>query len=457
MKKTTSMISIISILAVVMVSGLAMAGTSGPSPIPNPPTFSVTSNLTTLCKGQTNYVPIMVSNLGNTNPSLGISNLSGTIMQYTSLSLLSTKSLTVAGNGTNYIGRILPYNSVTLDMPIFVASNASLITTAGISINYYYLTYYEDSEVRNMTFEVQTCPSQLQVSINPKTIESGTIQNLSINLTNTGNSTIKSLYVHFSVPSIDGAIVGSQQAEVGSLTPGSEYYINAQLFVSRNASIESFPMNLTATFYTGNNLEQLSNSTSLIPIGGINLLSSGLTLSPTSTTPGGIFSISFVLTDVGTSGASAVTAMAELPKGFASFGSNPVYVGDISSDSQAPVTLTLVVGNSTASGTYKIPILINYLNSLRQNETTMIYVNATVVGSNFTSRYSGTTGPAGARVVMGGGNGLLLGWSIISVIIIIALSYAFVKEKKKHDAHFSVRKSIASIPHWVRQRWKQKT
>jgi hypothetical protein len=427
MMKKTNMIYVLVLMSVVSV---AFAGVSGPTPVPNPPTFSISSTLQTLCKGETNEVPVTISNIGNTNPSLGLTSLNGTAMQYIELSLVGPKTLT-ADNGTAYIGRVNPHNSSTVDFPIFVSPNASLITTAAVSVNYYYLTYYSDTETRNLTFEVETCQSPLLVSINPKTLASGTIQNVSIALTNTGNSPLESLYVHFSMPSIDGAIVGSQQAEISALDASSTYSINASVFVSRNASIESFPLNLTATFYDNGKLEQVSNSTSMIPIGGINLLPSGVTLSPSSTAPGGIFSISFILTDIGTSGASAVTATAILPKGFTPFGTNPVYVGDISADSQAPVTLTLVAGNSTKVGSYKIPIKIGYLNSLRQNESTILNITANVTGVLNVSKYS-STGTAVVRGNYSGSGGILLPLLIIAIIVIIVLAYMLMKEKKKH-------------------------
>ncbi len=421
------------ILVIFVLAGVAFAGTSGPAPIPNPPSFVLSSNLTTLCKGNTNLVPITVTNLGDTNPSVGLTTLNGTTMQYLELSVSNTKSISFAGNGTEYISGVRPFNSAQVLLPVFVASNASLISSVQVSITYYYLQYYSDTETRNLTFEVKTCPSSLSVQILPKTLTSGTIQNVSVNLTNTGNSTLQSVYMHLSMPSVDGAVIGTSQSELASMAPGSSYTINTSVFVSRNASIESFPFNTTVTFYQNHRLQQVSNSTSMIPIGGIKLNPSGITLSPASTTPGSIFSISFVLTDLGTAGASATMASAVLPEGFTSFGSNPVYIGDIAADTQSPVTVTLVTGNQTRPGKYTIPIVINYLNSLRQNVSTTMNVTVNV-GAAGPSAFNASS-PGARAYRASGGSGLMIGVIAVMVIIIAVLAYLLIKERGKSRGH----------------------
>ncbi len=419
---------VITTMIALFLIGIAFSATNGPAPIPNPPNFYVNSSLTTLCKGQTNYIPITVSDLGFLSVSPGETNTTSAMSAVTFS--LSSKYFTPIGNSTGFITSVFAGQPKTAVLHIFVSPNASLITTASLSIDYNYLVYYSDSEVRNLTFEVQTCPSPLDVNVSPKEVVSGTIQNISINLTNTGNTTLNSLFLHTSIPSIDGAIVGNPQVQVGSLLPGSSYNLNTEIFVSRNASIQSFPFNTTATFYNGTDIEQVSNSTSLIPTGGIDMLVSGTTVSPSPASPDGIFSISFILTDVGTSGASAVTAEAELPKGFTAYGSNPTYVGDISADGQSPVTLTLVASNKSSTKPYVIPIVVNYLNSLRQNQTKTFDVNVSVFGSfNSISGVSGSA-PNGA-VEFHRSSGILIYILIAAIAVIIVLSYMLVKEKRR--------------------------
>ena len=416
---------IVTVFVLLAISGMAFATTSSQSTsVPNPPSFTVATNMTTLCKGMTNYIPINVTNIGTLNPSVGISNLNGTPMQQVQLSIVGTKTLTPTGNGTVYIlTPIDTHQSAVAYLLVFVTSNASLITTAEINVNFNYLMLYSDSETRNLTFEVQSCPSPLSVSIKPTTVASGQIQNLSISLTNIGHNPLDSVYVHFGVPSVDGSVIGSSDAQVGTLVPNESDHITASLFVSRNASIVSFPFNLTATYYDSGNLEQSANSTSLVPIGTISLQSSDLTLSPTTTTPGGIFSISFVLTNLGTSTASAVTVSAMPVSGFEQYStSGSLYIGEISSDQQAPATVTLVTDANTKTGTYTIPLKIGYMNSLRQNVTSYMNVSVTVVSANYT---------AGVTVRRkSSGNGDFAAGLIAGVIVVLAIGFLLYRRSR---------------------------
>lgn len=410
-------------LFTVLSTGIVYAGTSGPSPIPLPPNFQITSQPILLCKGQINNIPITVTNAKTNYLGVGTQNLTGTAMQGVTLSLGSSRYLASAGNGTAYIGSIPSLSSATTDLHVFVNQSAPLINTVPVAISYYYLQLYSDSEVRNLSLIAVQCPSQLTVNMTPKTLTSGEIQNITIRLKNNGNSSISNINVHWSLPPIDGAVVGSQEYNIKALGPGNESKINASVFVSRNASIESFPVNITATFYSGSELEQVLNSTSIIPTGAINLLPSGITLSPSTVPQGSIFSISFVLTDIGTSGASAASAYVLMPQGFSSYGTNPVYIGDIGADTQSPVTVTLISSPNLKPGVYNIPIRINYLNGLRQNQTSMMNVSVNITKPSPNTSITGQ--PQQAR---SGGSGLL---TIILFIALVAVAWLYYQERKK--------------------------
>jgi hypothetical protein len=158
--------------------------------------------------------------------------------------------------------------------------------------------------------------------------------------------------------------------------------VRENLFVDGNAS-ETFPMNFTINMYNGTSFEQLSPSIAVLASGIINMSASGVTLSPGAPTPGSIFSISFVLTDLGTVGASAVTATVAPPPGLEVFGSNAVFIGNMQVDSQTPVTLTLSA--SSKAGNYTVPIRISYLNNLRQEQNVTIRVPVGIGGGLLSS------------------------------------------------------------------------
>jgi hypothetical protein len=390
----------------------AFGGLSGPAPIPNPPGWSLTPLATTLCSGQVNYIPINVTNKG------------GPQMEDIQLSIVSTKDLYPAGNGTANVGNLNSSDSRIAYLPVFVSANVSSFISTGIGLSYYYyFNTYQDTEVRNATFTAEKCAQQLSVGVSRQIVTAGMIENMTINITNSGPTAVNSILVKFLLPSQQGTWLSNQPLQIASIPPKTTIRVNQSVYISRNASL-SVPLNITASYYNGTTLNQVFDSIPLLTSGVINLTTSSFTVSPSEPAAGSIFSISFVLTDVGTSGATDLTVAPLPPKGFTTFGSNSVFVGSISTDSQTPVTVSLVSNALLKSGTYTIPIRVNYLNGLRQNLTTFVNESITLAPASFNAtKFVSRTGAHGSA------SSLI--FDALLAVIIIALLFLYIKERKK--------------------------
>ena len=165
------------------------------------------------------------------------------------LGLIASKNIYAIGNGTVNSANVSANGIVTMHLPIFVSLNTSSLVSVGITVNYNYLTLYSDSEVRNMSFGVQSCPSPLSVQTSP-VVTSGRIEKLALNLTNVGNKTLGDISLRVSMPSQDAAILTGQPVQVGTLVPGAKLQVNESVFMYRNAS-QSFPLNVSVNMYNG--------------------------------------------------------------------------------------------------------------------------------------------------------------------------------------------------------------
>jgi hypothetical protein len=400
----------------IMAPAIAFAGTSGPSPVPPPPNFQISTNTVTLCKGVVNSVPIVIK----TPPGAAV-------MQSVQLSLANSRYAYTVGNCSVSALNVTANLTKVVPLSVFVSLNSTPLISAGIAINYQYLTLYSDSEVRNISFGIETCPSTLSVSVNQGVLTSGKIQNVTFNLTNTGNTTLNYISMHASLPSIDGTFLGIQPVQVRSIAPKSTVYLNEKAFIYSNAT-QSFPINLSISMYNGSSFEQISSNPIVLSRGIINITPSSITLSPSTPVPGSIFSISFVLIDVGTTKALAVTATAVTPKGFSSYGSDSVFVGDMQIDSQTPVTLTLTSEGTLKSGNYTIPVKLDYSNNLRENLSTTIYVPVKVSASTFNA----LSGNGQRRFTSSGssGSGTLI--TVVLALVAIAFLLLFLRERGHH-------------------------
>lgn len=428
--RTTNIFAAMAIIAVLASVPVALAATSStPSTIPIPPNFNITSGTLSVCRGQIDNIPIVITNLGTSKSvaeSEGAPNLSGPTMQNIQLSL-GAKGLVSFPNSNNN-NSVAPGKSVVINVSTFVDANATSLIFSQVDINYDYLAFYSDSEVRNVTFVTETCPGPLTVNASPSTLTSNQTENMHLNLTNSGNTTLTNLLIHIGIPSHDGGVLVNQPIQVNAIGPMSSLNLNESIDIYGNAS-SSFPVNITTTFYNGNSLQQVFSNRFFLSTGLIQLTPSSITVSPSPVSPGGIFSMSFVLTDTGTAGASGLTATALPTPGFRVFGSNSVFIGSISSDSQSSVTLSQEVKNNTKPGVYTVPVRVNYLNNLRQNLSTIINVSVPVgtgLAANAT-RYTTYRTSGGS-----GGGGLLI---ILLIIVIAVLGYLLYQERKKSRKH----------------------
>ena len=406
---------ILNLLMFLAILPVVFAGVSGTAPIPPPPNWYITSPATTVCRGEINYLPITVGDA---------SGYTGFQMQNTQLSVAGQKGIYYVANGTVVVGTINVSHSDNVMLPVFIDANVSSLLTLGINLNYYFgNSQYSDSEIKNITFAAETCSLPLELKVTPQVLTAGVIQNVTVNFTNTGATTLNTISARFNIPGTDGSWLSQQPIQLSTLPPMSSIELNESVYISRNAS-QNMPVNTTVVFYNGTHLNQIAESVQLLSSGIINITPSTFAVSPQLPSPSSIFSISFILTDTGTAGATALTVTPVPVNGFTVYGSKSVFVGDIGVDSQTPVTVSLETSNSLKSGTYEVPIKVNYLNNLRSNIT--VWANTTVMigqsAFNATSPQHFRSGEGGSGISF---------FEIILLIAVVALGYLLYKEKQK--------------------------
>ena len=426
--KTKTMINGMKLLALfaivtALVGVTSFATTSGPTPIPPAPSFQISTTATVLCRGVTNNVPITITNLGNSYKPV-----------------MESVQVSMSGSGLYDVGPSIDVSNIvknlTLSIPVFVSVGApEALTVVQVPITYNYLTYYSDSETRTLTFEVESCPTQLVMNVSPSVFVTGLVNNVTFSFTNTGSTALQNISTTLQASSKDMAeeiqFLGVQPIRIPLLPPGNTISIDQTLY--ENVS-RTFTINMTATLFNGTNPEEILEGFTVFSEGTINMVPSSITVSPSNVTAGSIFSTSFVVTDTGTVGASGATATALVPKGFRAYGSNSEYLGDIQTDTQTPISLTLIANSTVKSGDYVIPIVLAYQNNLKDNLNTTIDVPVTVIGSGGTVTSGGRTFtsnslPNGTYARRGGGGSVLI--EAVLVIAVLALAYLYLKERKK--------------------------
>ncbi len=334
--------------------------------------------------GEINNVTVQVMNSG-----------SGYVDDFIT-SVPSSSSLNILGQPSEIVS-LPPYSTRNVTMQIYIPPSSSG-GTVPLSLKSYYTNPYGYNTSANYTLDLYAVsPSQgtvsallspLTLNITPTTIVPGQITMLTFSFTNRGNATLNNLSVQ--TPTLGSErgtqFVGYTPIKIDYIKPHSTVNITENIYTN---STTILPLNVTVKFLNGTRLEQVVENISLLSGGIIYLAPSSISTIPATVSPGGIFSVSFIITDTGTTGISNASASAVLPLGFSSYGTTSSdYVGSIQTETPTPFSLTLKTNESLKSGIYTIPVKVNYLGNFRQSLSTTVNVSVVVAESALQTPYN---------------------------------------------------------------------
>lgn len=402
-------------------------GTNTSAPIPPSPTFNITTNTITVCRGLTNFIPLNITDYGNAYGA-GMSDVQ---LSFSNKNIIQPSTITV--NSIN------PHTSDVIDAPIFFDYNTSPgLTVLEIPITFDYLNIYTSSQVKNVTLDVLNCPSDfpLQVNLSTDVLVSGQVNNLTLSFKNTGDSTLNSISAQTSISSSQSGItfINHKPIEISSLAPYATVNVTEEMY--ENAS-QIFPFNVSITLYNGTEFAQAMDSFSMLSSGTVVMVPSSISITPTSVTPGSIFLISLVITDTGTSGVSNANATAILPSGFSDYGTTSSdYIGSIGTETPTPISLTLMANSSVKSGSYTIPIKLDYLGSFREALSSIVNVTVNITSSGSSGLSGSTTGgtPLSTSASSSGDTGLYIAIAaFVAAIAVIFVGVPMLNKRKRAE------------------------
>jgi len=364
---------------------------------------------TSVIPGQVNDIQVTLTNNG-----------SGTASQVSTA--VSSPQLLSVLNTIPDMNTLGPNSSQTDRLEVYAPS-----TSAGTPAVLTFTSTYNDAygTARSLSVEVglfvEPLPttSPVEIDVVPSYLQAGRVNNLTVTLTDVGTAPIEGLSATFSFVGGSATWLLPDIVQAQSLDPGGTVVVHAQAYDPPTTAGSSTLQGILR--YSFNNVTvQESRNIGLLSRGLISIELTGVTVLPQAVAPGEIVSITLTITNVGIIAASAVTAQAQMPPGFQAIGSSSNFVGDMQVDSPSTFTLSALVSNSTAPGTYRVPVTLSYFDNLRTPLSQT--VNATVVVTNSSNGGTGsgqTTTAAGGR----GGISPLVYVAIIVVVVVIALLY----------------------------------
>jgi len=364
---------------------------------------------TSIVPGQVNEVEVTLTNNGS-----GVASQVSTVV--------SSPQLLSVLNTIPDLDALGPNSSQTERLEVYAPS-----TSAGTPAVLTFASTYNDAygNARSLTVGVglfvEPLPttSPVEITVVPSYLQAGRVNNFTLTMTDVGNSPIQGLSATFSFIGGVATWLSPDIVQAESLSPGGTLVVHAQAYDPPTTAGSSTLQGVLR--YSFNNVTvQESRSIGLLSRGLISIELTGATVLPQAVAPGQIVSITLTITNVGIIAASAVTAQAQMPPGFQAIGSSSNFVGDMQVDSPSTFTLSALVSNSTALGTYRVPVTLSYFDNLRTPLSQTVNVSVVVTNSAGGGTSSGQTTTTG-----GGGGGIspLVYVAVIVVVVIIAFLY----------------------------------
>lgn len=377
-----------------------------------------------------------------TNVTLNVSNTGSGTASDISTQIPSVSGVSILSQ-PQVISSLAPNQTKSVNFSIYVAPSQAGNSQAGSSVvldlNTHYIDPYDYNTTLNSNLGLfASVPSQsaVLVSVPNQTLTSGKIINTNLTITNQESDPLTNVSVVIT-PQSPLNIIGSDNLNtISRIAPGSTASLPISLYVQSSTSAVA-TLDIALTYVLDNQQQSITRSISFLNPGYVNATLVSTTISPTSPTIGGIFSITSTMDNIGSQSATAASVTPKPPSGIKTLGQNTSFLGSVPIDTPTAFTVSFTVSKSLKAGTYTIPVVFSYLNNLDQPQSETFYYNVSIGTSAFSSNtvppgvmaYNGTSG---YRYYRSSGSGYI--YVVVGVIIVIAAAcgiYLYMRRRGK--------------------------
>jgi hypothetical protein len=304
--------------------------------------------------------------------------------------------------------------TVTFNATVTVPPGEQGVIPVQVTAQYYSVDGQPQLQQLELTFYVQ--PSTLPTSpiigyLDPSNLSAGSPYVTNLIFLNTENSPLYNISIEISD---SGIYINQTLITVPKLSHGQQLRIPISVFIPVAGSIS---MGFQAQYYQQGELHSETGSLSALASGSINIIQTQVSTVPAVALPGSLVSITATIVNYGTGTANGLLARVITPLGLTALSGSTYYVGNVAPYTPTTYTFALAISNNTKPGTYEIPVILTYTNSLDQLQTSKLNLTLTI-GSN-TSSFGLSHGADGTTPLPR--LGLYVG-IIVVVVVVIAVS-----------------------------------
>jgi hypothetical protein len=392
------------------------AAKSTPISIPIPVAQHPILAVTTL-----SVVPQAIAPGGSITAQLEITNTGG-VMNNAIISVPDSSSFSIAGGSQISVGNV-PFNSTKAVSLNLVSSSSAATGKYSVPV----VVSYQDAlqNTINQTVSigpvvVEEASSQMRVYLTPLTpTEVGSQAQFALTLENLGESA-SSATVDLTQSS-DFVPIGPTRVYFDDIAPGENQtqVVTVGVVGTLLTGYYDFPINITTN---GNTYTQ---NIGLLVTATPDLIVSTQTNPATVTSGSSGVTVTAQISNVGNGPLRSVYAIASPVKGLTLSGITDKFIGTLNVDDYVSFDLTVDVAPGLSSGTYEIPIAIQFKDSKNAQQTITKYAEITVSsGAAFSGNSTSASGLRSRNSSAAGGLfGLGLIPTIVGALVVIVIGY----------------------------------
>jgi len=268
-----------------------------------------------------------------------------------------------------YIGDLKPGDNVTVSLSLFIPTGLSgKIVSLTVEGSYLGPTNvaYLFSETLKLPVKPSSLRLPLRLTLDPRELTIGKNSKVYIDLMNTGSHNLSDIRLTLTPDNIL-KIFGPTILYIDRLASEENVRVETEVYVPATTAAPTASLTLTVTYFDEDLWTSRSETyrLSILLRGFIVLSLTDVAVIPSTPSPGGPFSITITVTNIGTSTAYATYAMPViegLP--LSTFGPKSVYIGNIEVNLPTTFTINLQLGNTTEKN-ITLPITLSYMDNLR--------------------------------------------------------------------------------------------
>lgn len=273
--------------------------------------------------------------------------------------------------------------------------------------------------------------ANIEITISPQELLTGTVNDLTLTVNNTGDSTAESISISLAIPGSTSTssaynLIGSDASWViGRLEPGQSTVIPVQIFVAPSASGTMTTFTTTTSFADMKyKLKTQTDYFGMITRGKVAFTIIGTSTYPKAVTPGELFSLTVQFINLGTTTAQSMVVKPSGNQQMQTYLSNDIFMGDVAVNVPTSMTLTYIAGNIT-NGAYSVTLEYSFRDTLgRESVANLTIPFQITIGSGTNGSSSGQNNGAFGGVLTYAAAGA------IGIVVVVAIALLLKKRKR---------------------------